>query len=872
MDRPDKLGVYEILAPLGAGGMGEVYRARDPRLKREVAVKVLPAEAALDSERRRRFEQEAQAASALNHPHILVVHDFGTHGDIHYLVSELIEGESLRKLLQKGPLPAKRLLEIAVQIADGLSAAHQAGIVHRDLKPDNIMVTPENRVKILDFGLAKLAETALEEQETASRALSQSGIIHGTVPYMSPEQASGKVVDFRSDQFSFGLILYEMATGRRAFQQNTPVQVLSAIIGEEPAAISALNPRVPAPLRWMIERCMNKDPRRRYDSTADLYRDLCILKDHLSETTITADGVLPVLPRRRVSRQIAFVLTFLMGVLASVPLILHLVGTNGGDLTTYRITRLHTGQLWSVPVWSPDGNTIAYGEIIDGIPQIFTMDLKSLVSTQITTGVQDSTRPLWSADGSRIYFLRGGTQLTGGDVWVISAAGGPSEKILANVRSIAYSIKANAFVFSRLEADRNTLWLSSPPGAEPQRFSQLPANIKEILGFGLSFSPDGSNISLWAGTAEDTSFWLLPYPSGEPRRVFLPDEIVEGSTYSWMPDNEHIVFGSPIGGFRKGHLRLTGINDDTSRPLTAGFSAAQKLPAVSPDGSKIAFITPQGSGEVLEIPLDGSLSRVIATDGRSPVWSPIGTQYAFAGESGIDGIWLRSVSDHWTRPIVTARDLKADVFDSPSISPDGQRVAYQRDDDILVSPVSGGTPVRVVTVEYLPDFPSWSPDGSWISFYDIRRRALAKVAATGTGTPTILKEGAKYVQPRWSPKGDWITYIASEGLSLISPDGKTSRLLAPGNWANHTWSHDGRTIYGLKFEGQRIWLTSVELGTGLEKKLNELAPGSNAMYLGFSLAPDGSSVITSEIRGSVSLWLLEDFAEPTGFFSRFRKK
>ncbi len=869
MDRPEKLGVYEILAPLGAGGMGEVYRARDPRLKRDVAVKILSPETVLDPERLKRFEQEAQAASALNHPNILVVHDFGVDNNTHYLVSELVEGDALRKLIQKGVLSTKKLLDIAVQIADGLAAAHRAGIVHRDLKPENIMVTPENRVKILDFGLAKLAQTGKEEEETVSHFRSQSGIIKGTVPYMSPEQASGKSVDFRSDQFSFGLILYEMATGKRAFQKDTGVQILSAIIAEEPPAIATLNPSVPAPLRWMIERCMIKEPRQRYDSTADLHRDLLNLKEHLSETTtMTTEGVLPATAKRGAWKQIVVGVTFLMAV---VSLSLFLTKGSPGDLSSYSITRLETGaRMIQPPSWSPDGKTIAYLSQVDGVNQVFTKDLESLVSNQVTNANQHCYKPLWFADGSRLFYE------SGDDLWAVSAAGGSSEKILGNVQSPALSIKLNTLAFLRAEGERNLLnelWISSPPGAEPRKYSPLPDGIKEILPGAVRFLPDDSGISLWAKTAEGVGFWILAYPSGKPRLIRLPSEVPQPRPYSWMPDSEHVVFGGSPGSQRNDHLRLVGINGGSSQLFTAGYATAESTPAVSPDGLKIAFTTFEWKSDLMEIPLDGSVFRHPSTDdfALAPAWSPIGNQYAFAGRSGgIDGIWLRSVSDRWTRPIVTSRELEADVFDSPSFSADGQRVAYQRSgEDIWMSTVSGGKPVRLVTGEYSPDSPSWSPNGDWIAFFDGRRKALVKAATTGSGKPVILKTGMDSYPPRWSPNGDWITCITSEGLSLVSPDGKSTRFLAPGAWANHAWSHDSRTIYGFKSEGQRMFVCSLEVNTGVEKRLNELSRRRTSMYLGFSLSPDGSSVMTSEFRFYSSIWLLEGFPQPAGFFSRF---
>src|SRR6266540_2957618 len=297
-----RLGPYEILAPLGAGGMGEVWKARDPRLGREVAIKVLPEELAADHERLKRFEREARAASALNHPNIVTIHEIGEADGRAFLVMERIEGQTLRELLEDGPLSSRRLLSIACQIADGLARAHEGGIVHRDLKPENVMVTKEGFVKILDFGLAKLTppETkvaSLTEMPTASVGTA-AGIVLGTVGYMSAEQASGKPVDFRSDQFSFGVILYEMATGRRAFRRNTPVETLSAIIREDPEPIGSVNPQAPAPLRWIIERCLAKNPEDRYVSTRDLARDLASVRDHLAEMSLSGISV-GVPPRRR---------------------------------------------------------------------------------------------------------------------------------------------------------------------------------------------------------------------------------------------------------------------------------------------------------------------------------------------------------------------------------------------------------------------------------------------------------------------------------------------------------------------------------------------------------------------------------------------
>jgi hypothetical protein len=287
-----RLGTYELLGPLAAGGMGEVWRARDARLGREVALKILPGELAENRERRRRFEQEARSASALNHPNIVTVYDVGSEGGVSYLAMELVAGRTLRDLCAAGPLPVRKLLDVALQIARGLARAHASGIVHRDLKPDNVMVASDGAVKILDFGLAKLVRSPVESDDPGREATvstgTEPGVLLGTYGYMSPEQASGRPVDFRSDQFSFGSVLYEMATGQKAFRRDTAVDTLSAVLHDEPEPIVRSNPKAPAPLRWIVERCHVKDPKDRYASTDDLAREIQSLREHLSDLSGTA--------------------------------------------------------------------------------------------------------------------------------------------------------------------------------------------------------------------------------------------------------------------------------------------------------------------------------------------------------------------------------------------------------------------------------------------------------------------------------------------------------------------------------------------------------------------------------------------------------
>src|ERR1700681_664521 len=278
-----KLGPYEIQSPLGAGGMGEVYRARDTRLDRSVAIKILSAAFSADCDRLDRFEQEARSASALNHPNIVTIYELGQDGSTHYIAMELVEGKTVRELLVSGLLPVRKAIEIAAQVAEGLTKAHEAGIAHRDLKPENLMVSDDGFVKILDFGLAKLASPSGSDICTTTTT---PGLVLGTVGYMSPEQASGDQLDFRSDQFSFGLVLYEMVTGKRPFQRSTAAETLVAILRDQAEPITRQNRDAPAPMCWAIERCLAKEPDKRYVSTRDLARELATIRDRFSEKAL----------------------------------------------------------------------------------------------------------------------------------------------------------------------------------------------------------------------------------------------------------------------------------------------------------------------------------------------------------------------------------------------------------------------------------------------------------------------------------------------------------------------------------------------------------------------------------------------------------
>ena len=444
-----RVGPYEIEGFLGAGAMGEVYRARDPRLGREVAVKILRA----DIGDRRRFETEARAAGSLNHPNILSVYDIGEESGTPYIVAELLEGDSLRALMGDGPVQLGTLLDIAVQIAAGLAAAHARDITHRDLKPENIMVLGDGQVRILDFGLAKPGPP--EEPAWDHDTRTSQGVLVGTLAYMSPEQLQGRVVDFRSDQFAFGTIVYEMATGSHPFERGDRVSTMSALAHEDAPPLTLLNPLIPAPLRWVIDRCLAKDPSRRYSSTADLCRHLQDIRDHLSEILSTDPGTaLPDQTRRRGAAAI-----WALGA-AAIAIVL-IAGFAAGAIGMRRHAAAFAFQFTpfatevfdeTEPSWSADGQTIVYSAEVNGVYQIFARKLDAAVPVQITKAPSPCRHPFWSPDSARIYYW------SAAGLWSVGAAGGEPVSLISPV-----SVAGPAATVSPTERR----WRSFNPRAAP---------------------------------------------------------------------------------------------------------------------------------------------------------------------------------------------------------------------------------------------------------------------------------------------------------------------------------------------------------------------------------------------------------------------
>jgi serine/threonine protein kinase/Tol biopolymer transport system component len=884
---PERFGPYEVVAVLGAGGMGHVFRGRDPRLNRAVAIKVL-AHAGSDPLRQRRLFDEAQAASALNHPNITTVYDVGTEHDTPYIVSELVEGASLRETLRHAPLGVREALDLAVQMADGLAAAHQAGIVHRDFKPENVMVTPDGRVKIVDFGLALVGARSGPPGGESEATLTIAGLIVGTVPYMSPEQARGATVDYRTDQFSLGVTLYEMLTGRRAFATDTAAQTLAAIIEDEPEPIGKLNPRVPAPVRWLIDRCLMKDPRQRYDSTGDLARDLRTIRNRLGEITAQPDPAPIDGPRsNRLWLTIAIVA-------ASAALIVAVAGllrwnTAESGIDRYRFTPLATDAGYQAsPAWSPDGKTLAYVASVNGVLQIFTKPAGLPTRNQVTRSRFSCSDPMWSPDGTRIYYISAARDRDG--LYSISAAGGDPEPVMEDVYRAALSPDGKTLAFVRGTPDGLRLWIASPIDSEPKPYDRAPFDkATGLIEATMHFAPDGTKLGAWTERGEshamEADFWVVPL-EGTSFRVSLPSEVNGlAPRFTWLRDSRHVLSAlpRPTPGM---HLWLMDTESTNARLITAS-GGMENDPALSPDGTRLALTLQQADYDLYELSVDRPPALVLATSRSEmdPVLRPDRDEIAFATDrTGRAEIWLRSQKgDSEERPLVTPSDFSTPTFllSAPAFSPDGKTLAYNRAGpegmQIWFSGFPGGRPIQLGAENGAQDWPSWSPDNAWLAYgFGVESPWVVKKIRPGAQTPaeTIATDMDAFSPLQWSPLGDWIVYNSVNGLALVSPDGKQTRPLHEQSWMAFAWAADAQRVYGIRLsdDSQHLAFVSVDIRTGVERvhgpDMMPLPVASRVVRGMTRTSP--TTFVASIVRVRSDVWQLENFLPSAGLWDRLR--
>ena len=821
--------------------MGEVYRARDERLNRDVALKVLPASMAADEDRLRRFTLEAQSAGSLNHPNILTIYDAGTDvvpaipgqayptGSGHavpYLAAELLEGETLRDKLTAGAIPLSKAIAWARQAATGLAAAHAKGITHRDIKPENLFITTDGRLKILDFGLAKASavsgpgaardpgpapgaaggagfsrpdtETTLGAAlpTTSPAPLTDAGMVLGTAGYMPPEQVRAQPVDSRSDIFSLGVVLYEMLSGRRPFTGDSAVETMNAILTADPPELTpaaSSDRAVPPAVAHVVAHCLEKNPEERFQSA----RDLAFALEALSSAS-TASGAAPAVdapeaaPDRPRARWALLAVAALAGA-SAVALALGLglaAGPPRADLSRYRFTAVATDQdVELAPAWSPDGRTIAYVRHVDGRPHIFLRDPGVDDPVQLTRGTEGAGSPFWFPDSSRLAFV------VDGQLFSISRSGGervpltPSTDAITNIQAAAISPDGQTMALWASDAatGRSSLFLAPLPEGEPRRYDPAPFEQACCTGPNyLRFAPDGQSIllshfGLYRGEGGPV-VWRLPIPGGggaAPRELFAGQRLTGVPEPSWLPDNRHVVVGYQVPGAAAKQLFLADVEADTLTPITTGLDGLS-LPSVSPDGSRIAFVAGGPDHDLVEIPLD-------AADPIRPLLATSRNEYSASWSPGTDR--YAYVTDRSGVEEVRVRGRAAGT--------DRRVVDAQAFGLALASGIMGG--------------PVVSPDGTRVAYHVIGTGSTSSVwiSPIGGGTPARLyEEPILQASPTWSPDGGRIAiWRLGRGLSVMEVGSREEpRVLAddPSTTPLPAWSPDGAWIAYEDDEGLHI--------------------------------------------------------------------
>jgi eukaryotic-like serine/threonine-protein kinase len=781
---PRTLSHYELLEPLGEGGMGTVYRAIDTRLDRPVAVKVLRADLAVNEESRRRFIQEAKAASGLNHPHIVTIYDIGEHEGVDFIAMEYVPGQSLAGLIGRPGFRLDEMLTRAVQVADALAAAHAAGIVHRDLKPANIMVGDRGSVKVLDFGLAKLTkppaaatgDLASTETQVAQEPLTERGAILGTTAYMSPEQAEGKQTDASSDVFSFGAVLYEMVTGRRAFEGATKMATLAAILEREPRPPRELNPAVSRDLEKLIARCLRKDPDRRWHSMADL-------KVALEEARDDPTPAAAVSPVANVTvRAMARMIRLVAGSIAIGGLALGWWWSRTATPApgpSAPLTRLTSDIGWTdYPAISPDGRILAYASDRsgDGNLDIWIQQIPNGEPVRLTRNAADDIEPSFSADGSRIAFHSSRAR---GGVYVVPTLGG-EERLLVEGGFTPRFFPDGSWIAYGVSEFAGSQIVVAPANGGPAR--------KVAAGFYLArgpvWSPDGRALLFWGQRDRDAppennvDWYIAGMQGGAPRRTTareaLRRERFEAFRELPTPDawaaGNRVIFHAHVGD--SGNTWQTPIDPATgqvgaARRITFG-TTDEAAAATSADG-RMVFISRTSGTDIWTLPVEADRARVRGVltrvtqdlaDDYDPSVSADGRLLAFrsrrAGRFKV-----------FSRDLTTGREIAVTattVDDTPVISPDGMRVAYSfRQDErspIFAVPLSGGSPEQLCSD--CGDVEQWAPGGREILFVTTRDPSGIGRLRIGSAPQREWLTHARYglFNARLSTDGRWVSFNA----------------------------------------------------------------------------------------------------------------
>jgi len=783
LQQGQKLGPYEILAPLGAGGMGEVYRARDTRLDREVAIKILPGAIADNADALARFEREAKAVAALSHPNILAIHDFGTHEGSSYAVMELLEGQTLGEAIKAGPLPPRKAIDFARQIARGIGSAHDGGVVHRDLKPDNLFLTRDGRVKILDFGLARMATGTSRDQATEKltrTSLTEPGTVMGTVNYMSPEQARGLEAGPPSDIFSLGSVLYEMLSGERPFARETSPETMTAILREDAPEISREG--VPPAVLRIVHRCQEKEPEQRFQSA----HDLAFALENASQSSGTGRSTAIAAskaPRRRGSWLLPMIMLavgLLLGGLAASWL------RPAASVSSVKIRPITFSGLDGNPTAAPDGRTVAFSSRRGDARGIWVKQLTGGSDVALTVGADDL--PRFSPDGDSLLFVR--TEAAQSSIFRLPMVGGEPRKLIGDAITADWSPDGSQVVFIRggLGNDHVQLGIANADGSGERILTEgATGNIWRSP----RWSPDGSTVAFVSRTANNNvplAITLLDVASGQrrelaPKRPGLSGLAWSGPTellYAWSEDLLSGTASSEV------QMVLQDVRSGATREL---FWTRDML-------------VPQG-GTVLDIVGPGIV--------------------VFGMLERVQGLSQVEIVSSQPGPLLTVTSGNS-VDRQPRIAPDGKTILFSSNrtgklDLWTVDRLTGAA--RQLTDDDARDWdPVYIAGGREILWSSDRGGNLEIwiANADGSGARQVTRDGVDAENPSATPDGEWIVYMTSNpeklGLWKIRRDGSEAQQLWPGSGFVPELSPDGRHVVFVTTgrENNRILCVDIESG------------------------------------------------------------
>ena len=882
-----RLGHFEIVELIGAGGMGEVYRARDPRLGREVAIKVLPASVSADPDRIRRFEQEARAAGVLNHPNITAVYDIGTDpsdGSL-YVVSELLEGETLRSRMAGAALSVRRAVDHAVQIAHGLSAAHEKAIVHRDLKPENVFVTKDGRVKILDFGLAKLIQPedgkSLQTDFPTASAGTEPGVILGTIGYMSPEQVRGKPADPRSDIFSFGAILYEMLSGKRAFQGDSAADTMSAILKEDPQELSVTNKNVPPGLERIVRHCLEKSPDERFHSAHDLAFQLEALSDASSPLQAAAPQSMA-----RLGRMPWLAVALLLALAGLAYLLLRRPPPSEPSRTSFLTFSGHDAD----PAASPDGRLVAFVSQRDGRSRIWLKQIGTGDEVSLTSG--EDTAPRFSSDGSEVLFARA-EGLTS-SLFRVSLVGGEPRKMIENALSGDWSPDGSRIAFVRpSERGQRIGSVLSVAGADGSG-ERLVAETNDRALFFPRWSPDGRTIAavrLGGLVSAPDQIMLFDAGTGKSRLLPTPSGAGALSSFAWTRGGKHVVYAQAAQTTSQVPLSRIVVQDVESGESETLLWLPNLIGGLDLLASgQLVFAANSLRQNVRELPLRPSVQipEEWITHGnsadRQPIYSPDGEWIAFSStRSGNIDVWQVH------RKTGSVRRLTSDPADDwdPGFTPDGKNLLFSSNRgghfEIWVADADGRRARQLTNDGVDAENATATPDGKWIVYASghPQKRGVWKIRNDGSGAIHMIV--TPVLHPEVSPDGRYVMYHtpSDPGWSEIRvirmedgapvdfrirvdfPGGQATQDLIfwPGSLGRARWMPDGRAI---------AYVAAGEKGqTGV--MVQDFVPGRDTSatrrpLVGFDgkirveslgISPDGSRLSISGVEASPGLMIAQ---------------